>query len=128
MLAYVNTSFGNMGLVNGAAVQLSNAESFRGSLGARIGLVDDFQYYKVKLSVTGRIWDEFDNDTISTLVVTGGPNFTADDNLRGAFGEVSGQANLFSTTSGFTGFLNGGIKFKSNYNEGVVTIGARYQF
>jgi hypothetical protein len=126
-VSYVNTHLGNLA-VPGGTQALGNDDSFRGSLGARVGATAAFQYYKVKLSLTGRVWDEFDNDTLSTLVVPGGPNFLNNDNLKGVFGEISGQANLFTTTSGLSAFLNGGVKFKSSYTEGTVTLGARYQF
>ena len=126
-LSYVDTTLDQIPLPGGSAA-LGNDQSFRGSLGLRLGMLQDFQYYKVKLAVTGRIWDEFDNDPTSTLLIPAGPNFTNGDNLKGVFGEVSGQANLFTTTSGLSAFLTGGIKFKSNYDEGTVTLGARYQF
>jgi hypothetical protein len=126
-LSYVNSTFDNIPVLGGSDV-LGNDTSFRGSLGVRLGMTQDFQYYKIKLAVTGRVWDEFNNDGTATLIVPGGPNFVSDDNLKGVFGEVSGQANLFTTTSGLSAFLTGGVKFKSNYDEGTVTLGARYQW
>ena len=48
--------------------------------------------------------------------------------LRGLFGNISGQVNLFTNTSGLSVFANGGVKFKSNYTDRSVTIGARYQW
>ncbi|HTX51516.1 MAG TPA: autotransporter outer membrane beta-barrel domain-containing protein, partial [Caulobacteraceae bacterium] len=126
-LSYVDTTFGSL-LVPGGLDQMGGDTSFRGSLGARIGLTQDFQYYKVKFALTGRIWDEFENNPSSTLIVAGGPDFLNNDDLKGVFGEVSGQANLFTTTSGLSAFLTGGIKFKTDYEEGTVTIGARYQW
>jgi len=126
-LSYVDTTFGALP-VPGGVDQLGSDTSFRGSLGARIGMTQDFQYYKVKVALTGRVWDEFENNPTGTLIVAGGSDFVGSDNLKGVFGEVSGQANLFSTTSGLSAFLTGGVKFKSDYNEGTVTIGARYQW
>jgi hypothetical protein len=112
----------------GGTQKLDDDDSFRASLGARVGAATAFQYYKIKLSITGRIWDEFDNDAQSTLIIPGQPNFLNNDNLKGLFGDISGQANLFSTNTGFSAFLTGGVKFKSSYTEGTVTLGARYQF
>jgi autotransporter-like protein len=126
-LSYVNTTMDQIPLP-GSSLKLANDDSFRGSLGLRLGVLSDFQFYKIKLAVTGRVWDEFTNDTLSTFIVPGGTNLTNTDNLKGVFGEVSGQANLFSNKSGFSAFANGGYKFKSNYNEGYVVLGARYQF
>jgi hypothetical protein len=126
-LAYVNTKLTDIP-VYGGVQSMGHADSFRGSLGARLGTTMSYQYYKLKFSVTGRIWDEFDNNTISSLAVLDGPNFYNNDNLHGVFGDISGQANLFSTTSGLSAFVNGGVKFKSNYTDGTVTLGARYQW
>jgi hypothetical protein len=126
-LAYVNTTFTNLPIPGGTQ-KLGNDDSFRGSLGARVGATTSFQYYKVKLSLTGRVWDEFSDNNLSTLIVPSGPNFTNTDSLKGIFGEISGQANLFSTNTGFSAFVNGGVKFKSSYTDANVTLGARYQF
>ena len=127
-LSYVDASFDTIQLPGAGSVALGNAHSFRGSLGARVGGEQDFQYYKVKLALTARVWDEFDGNTLSTLIVPAGPNFVNNDGLRGVFGEVQGEGNLFTTTSGLSAFLNGGWKFKSNYSEGTITLGARYQW
>ena len=107
----------------------SDADSFRASLGARVGATADFQYYKVKLAITGRVWDEFSNNTLSTLIVPGGAELhSTTTTSRASFGEISGQANLFTLSSGLSAFLNGGVKFKSTYTDANVTLGARYQF
>jgi hypothetical protein len=127
ILSYVSEKFGDLAVPGGLA-HIDHAESFRGSLGARVGLTQSYQYYKVKLSVTGRVWDEFSSNTNATFTIPGGPGFVSSNDIKGAFGEFSGQANLFSTTSGLSAFVTGGYKFKSNYNEGTVTIGARYQW
>jgi hypothetical protein len=127
IVSYVNTTFTNLAIPGGSQ-QMSDADSFRGSLGARVGATTSFQYYKVKLALTARVWDEFSNNSLSTLIVPGGPNFTDSDNLKGLFGEISGQANLFTTNNGFSAFVNGGVKFKSSYTDANVTLGARYQF
>jgi len=126
-VSYVKSHFGDLA-VPGGLQQLGNTDSFRASLGARVGTMVDYQYYKLKFSLTARVWDEFRNKALSTLVVPGGSNFFNSDNLHGVFGDVTGQVNLFSTTSGMSAFLNGGVKFKSNYTEGQVTLGARYQW
>ncbi len=127
IVSYANTTLSPLA-VPGGVQQLGSDDSFRASLGARVGATADFQYYKVKLSITGRVWDEFSNDTLSTLIVPGGANFLNNDNLKGVFGEISGQVNLFTLGSGLSAFATGGVKFKSSYTEGTMTLGARYQF
>ncbi|HEX4098059.1 MAG TPA: autotransporter outer membrane beta-barrel domain-containing protein, partial [Caulobacteraceae bacterium] len=127
-LSYVDASFDSIQLPGTASVAIGHAQSFRGSLGARVGGEQDFQYYKIKLALTARVWDEFDGNTISDVAAPAGLDFINNDNLKGVFGQISGEANLFTTTSGLSAFLNGGWKFKSNYSEGTITLGARYQW
>ena len=127
-LSYVHTDFDNLSLgVSGTANYLSTV-SFRGSLGARIGMTSDFQYYKIKLALTGRIWNEFDGDN-RTIIISGGPsNFAWTDSFDGTFGELGLSGNLFSTSNGLTAFANAGVKFKDNYQNTNVTVGFRYQW
>jgi hypothetical protein len=129
-LSYVDAAFDSIQLPvsGGGQQQLGHDRSFRGSLGVRFGGDQSFQYYKVKVALTARVWDEFDGNTLSTFIVPAGPNFLNNDSLKGVFGEIQGEANLFTTTSGLSAFLTGGYKFKSGYAEGAVTIGARYQW
>jgi outer membrane autotransporter protein len=126
-LSYANTSFQDI-QVPGGVVDLRHADSFRGSLGGRVGATAAFQYYKVKVAIEGRAWDEWENDTNSTVIVPGGPNFFDTENFKGVFGEVKGEANLFSTVNGFSAFVNGGWRFKSGYSEGTVTLGGRFMW
>jgi outer membrane autotransporter protein len=127
LLSYVNSSVGNIA-IPGGAVQLGNVDSFRGSLGARVGVNSDFQYFRTKLAITARVWDEWRGDTDSAIVLAGAPTFTNNDGLKGAFGEVQGEANLFANHSGVSAFVNGGVKFKDHYSDTNVTLGARYQW
>ncbi|MFO1014942.1 MAG: autotransporter domain-containing protein [Caulobacteraceae bacterium] len=128
-LSYVHTDFDDLSLgVSGSANFLSTT-SFRGSLGARIGMNSDFQYYKVKIALTGRVWDEFDGQN-RTIIVSGGPsNFAWTDNyIDGVFGELALSGNLFSTSNGLSAFANAGVKFKDNYQSTNITVGFRYQW
>src|SRR5262249_49833919 len=73
-LAYGRTSFDNL-VVPGGSNATADANTFRGSLGARLGTTATTQYYKVKLAIEGRVWDEFDGKTDTSLIIAGGPNF-----------------------------------------------------
>jgi outer membrane autotransporter protein len=130
LLTYSRASFDQMGVpaTGGGSLSLSNARSFQGALGVRVGGEQTFQYYRVKLALDARVWDEFEGTTNAQLAVPAGPNFGWSNSIKGVFGEVQGEANLFTTTSGLSAFLNGGWKFKSNYSEGTITLGARYQW
>ena len=61
-------------------------------------------------------------------LVSTGPITGVEDNFSGAFGEVGGALNLYSKDGHSSGFLSGSYKFKSDYNEGKVAIGYRYQW
>jgi len=126
-LAYGKTSLDDL-LIPGGTQQFGDDSSWRGSLGARIGTTASYQYYKVKLALEGRVWDEWDGKTNTTLVVPGGPNFTNLEKIDGVFGEVKGEANLFAVGNNLSAFLNGGIKWKSRYQSTTVTLGFRYQW
>ena len=130
LLTYSNASFDQMGIPGsgGGSLTLSNDRSFQGALGVRIGGEQTSQYYRVKLALDARIWDEFDGTTNASLAVPAGPNFGWSNSIKGVFGEVQGEANLFTTTSGLSAFLNGGWRFKNAYSEATITLGARYQW
>jgi hypothetical protein len=44
------------------------------------------------------------------------------------FGEVQAEANVFEVGNGLSAFLNGGVKFKTRYQEETATLGVRYQW
>ena len=102
--------------------------SFRGSLGARVGMSGDFQYYKVRVALTGRYWNEFDANNTIVVVSPGPSNFAWNDDMGGSFGEVTLGGNLFSTTAGLSAFANVGVRFRSDWQNTNVTVGFRYQW
>jgi hypothetical protein len=125
LLAYERTQFGNF-FLPGAVEHINDVSSFRGALGGRVGVNGQNDYYRVKLAVTGRVWDEFNGNTNTILASTGAPDFDFGDSVKGVFGEVQVEGNIFANHSGLSAFLNSGIKFKTRYQEETVTIGARY--
>ena len=127
LLAYEQTHFDNLN-VPGGFEHLNDVSSFRGALGGRVGINLPYQYYKVKLAVVGRVWDEFDGTTNTFLTSPGAPVFAFGDNIKGVFGEVQAEANVFEVGNGLSAFLNGGVKFKTRYQEETATLGVRYQW
>jgi hypothetical protein len=125
-LAYSKATFDQIQLP-GALAQLTHAESLQGSLGARIGGVATFQFGAVEAAIETRVLQEFKSGAVLTLQSDGSPFSNADD-LKGTSGEVKADVNVFSNTSGLSAFLNGGWRFKANYSEGTITLGARYQW
>ena len=126
LLAYEQTHFDDL-IVPGGVEHLNDVTSFRGALGGRVGINLPMEYYKVKLALVGRAWDEFNGDTNNTLF-SAGPDVDFTNRIRGVFGEVQAEANVFENHSGFSAFLNGGIKFKTRYQEETATLGFRYDW
>jgi hypothetical protein len=126
-IAYGRTSTDDLSIPGGTQT-FGDTDSWRGSLGARIGTTAAYQYYRIKLALEGRVWDEWDGKTNTALIVPGGPNFNNLDKIEGVFGELKGEANLFSVGNNLSAFLNGGIKWKSRYQSTTLTLGVRYQW
>jgi hypothetical protein len=127
-LSYAHTEIDLMNLGASGSVDFPSTVSFRGSLGARVGMSGDFQYYKVRVALTGRVWDEFDGNNTIVVISPGPSNFAWNDDFGGTFGEVTLGGNLFTTGGHLSAFANGGIKFRSDYQETNVTVGFRYQW
>ncbi|MGA0600252.1 hypothetical protein ACO2Q3_24805, partial [Caulobacter sp. KR2-114] len=85
-----------------------------------------FQYYKVKVALEGRVWDEFDGKTNTAL--SAGGIFNNFNDINGVYGEIKGEANLFAVGNNLSAFLNSGVKWKSRYQDTSVTLGVRYQW
>jgi hypothetical protein len=126
-LSYSRTSFDDLPIPGGTQL-IDDVDSFKGSLGLRLGTTASYQYYKLKVALEGRVWDEFDGDTNTTLVIPSGPDFSNLDELDGVYGEVKGEANLFAAGNNLSAFLNAGVKWKNHYQSTTVTLGARYQW
>ena len=127
-ISYVHTDIHDLNLGVSGLVTYPATTSFRGSLGARLGMNGDFQYYKVRVALTGRYWNEFDG-TNQTLIIAPGPsNLALSDGLNGGFGEVNLSGNLFAAGNRLSAFANAGVRFQSNYQSTTVTAGFRYQW
>ena len=126
-LAYATTTIGD-GDVLGTILHYGDENSFRGALGLRYSVpVVTSDSYVIKLAADGRVWDEFEGANHATLLSAGLP-VGVEDNFSGVFGEVGAGLNLYSHDGHSSAFLTGSYKFKSNYNEGKVAIGYRYQW
>ena len=124
-IAYGRTTSGALALP-GASLTIDNADTLRGSLGGRIGTTASFQYYKVKVALEGRVWDEFDGKT-NTLVNVNGIIANSND-ISGVYGEIKGEANLFAVGNNLSAFVNTGVKWKTRYQDTTVSLGVRYQW
>ncbi len=126
-LTYAKTSIDSFSAA-GASFDFKDANSFRGSLGLRGGTTAyQSSATRVDVSLTGRVWDEFDGENKVTIT-SGGGDVVMQDKFDGAFGEVVGSVNVFGLGGGWSGFVNGGVKFKSDYTSGELTAGVRYEW
>ncbi|WP_334176022.1 autotransporter domain-containing protein, partial [Pseudoxanthobacter sp.] len=127
-VSYVNTDIGDFTGIGGATVQMNNSDSLRGALGARFGgRILNGDSYWMEASAVGRLWYEFDGYNKATLLTTGMP-FSATDDFHGAFGEVGGNLNIFSKVNGWSGFVNGNVKFNGDFTSGTALTGVRYKW
>ncbi|HEX7758403.1 MAG TPA: hypothetical protein VF459_02795 [Caulobacteraceae bacterium] len=124
-IAYGRTTTGALTLP-GATEAFGNSDTLRGSLGGRVGTTAAFQYYKVKMALEGRVWDEFDGKT--NTVLSAGGLFSNGNDINGVYGEIKGEANLFAAGNNLSAFVNTGVKWKSRYQDTTVTLGVRYQW
>ena len=127
-ISYVHTDIHDMSMGASGLATFPTTTSFRGSLGARVGMSQDFQYYKVRVALTGRYWDEFDGVNTTVIIAPGPSNLALNDGLNGGFGEVTLGGNLFATGGHLSAFANAGVRFQSNYQSTSVTAGFRYQW
>ncbi len=126
-IAYGRTSTGHLGLALGDSQAFGNSDTLRGSLGGRVATTAAFQYYKVKLALEARVWDEFDGKT-NTVLTNGGAAFLNANDISGVYGEVKGEANLFAVGNKLSAFVDTGIKWKTRYQDTSVSLGVRYQW
>lgn len=124
-LAYVTTSFDEL-TVPGGTVEFEDVTSLRGSVGLRLATTMTYPTFRLQPSLYVRAWNEFDGEGGMILNNPGLP-ISADGDFSGAFADVGGQLNVYSE-GGLTAFVNGGYKWKSDYNATTVNIGFRYQF
>jgi len=68
----------------------------------------------------GRVWHEFEGRNRAILPGFGAA-FVETDAFDGSFGEVKGGLDILAKGSGFSGFVNTGVKF----NEDATTVTAK---
>lgn len=108
-LAYVHTSFDAMDVL-GTNVEIENAESLRGRLGARLGgsfvqggtIVEPY----VELSA----WHEFQGDN-RAILTSNGYNIPVNYDSGGVYGEGVVGASLLNADNGWSVFSKGAVQF-----------------
>jgi len=113
----------------GTTANFSDGATFRGAAGARLGtLMGQKDSFYLDGSITAQYWEEFTNST-SVLLSTLGPALVLDDKDREkGYGQVTGMLDIADGDSGWSGFLNGGAKFNSQFTTVELKGGVRYQW
>lgn len=125
-VAYVRTSIDDLD-VPGGVVSFDDATSLRANVGVRLGMIAKYDTTKVKFTVLGRAWNEFDGDGETTLV-NGGPDILVTDQFDGAFGEVGAGIDVFGADERFSAFVNAGYRWNSDWTDTTVALGGRYRW
>ncbi|MDP2258303.1 MAG: autotransporter outer membrane beta-barrel domain-containing protein [Caulobacter sp.] len=125
-VAYVRTSIDDLD-VPGGVVSFDESTSLRANVGVRLGTIARFDTMKVKFTVLGRAWNEFDGEGQTTLV-NGGPDVLVTDQFDGAFGEVGAGIDVFGADERFSAFVNAGYRWNEDWTDTTVALGARYRW
>lgn len=107
-------------------VTYNDVDSMRVGAGVRLTANGETSMGTVGFWATGRIWNEFsDESNIMIQNTTGGDDFVIDDDMSGQFEELNIGFTLGST-DGLQGFISGGSKFQSGIDNYNVTAGLRW--
>ena len=132
VLTYSQTHTDTLNALNewGANVNFGNGEDFRGAAGGRLGvtLPSVFGGHVVEAWILGRVWDEFLNNGNVVDLLNQGPDAYVFDNIGHVYGEAKGGITLVSIGRGWSGFVDGGVKFNSQWNTITAKGGVNYQF
>jgi hypothetical protein len=128
-VAYVNTRIDST-TIQGLGVNFNDGKSFRAGGGARAGTVlGMWGNSVVDGSLTAKVWNEFEAQN-SAVLSTLGPALTVSDGAlhNKPFGEVIGLIDVGNNGQGWSGFVNAGVKFNSEFTTVQAKAGTRYQW
>jgi hypothetical protein len=131
--SYVRTMFDDVFMRSADAVRpgvnasFEDGASLRASLGARLGLDQDYGPWRAQYSLLGRMWNEFDGET-NLVLESGGPEAPLLDEFTGQFSEFGVGVSLYGFGDAFSGFANFGGKFGDDYRSQKGSVGVRVQW
>ena len=128
-LAYVNSRIYNLSLP-GAAIDFGDNDTLRGRLGLSGGLtLSNTGDQVTKLSATASYWARLTGGAGATI--GGGTNaalLNISDHQVTSYGDFGLSLTTRSTKTGWSGFLNAGYQFASDYNAATAEAGLHYKF
>jgi len=128
-LAYVSSRVGGLTLA-GSQVGFGDNDILRGRLGLRGGatLVENAEF-RIEGSATASYWARLSGGASATIDSgAGAPLLTLTDKQVTNYGELGLGLNVFSQTSGWSGFVKGDYQFASGFNAGALKGGVAYNF
>jgi hypothetical protein len=128
-LGYVNTHVGGLSLA-GSQIGFGDSDNLRGRVGVRGGVTlaqtDD---YRIEGAITASYWNRIAGSAAATIDSgAGAPLLNVVDTQVTSYGEVGLGLNLFSLRTGWSGFVKTDFQLSSNFIDGSVTGGVRYEF
>jgi outer membrane autotransporter protein len=111
--------------VNG--MRFDAANSFRGGAGARGSFESAFAGMKLGLSLTGRVWQEFDGEARSSMR-TRVDSLPYTSEFDGTFTELSAAIDLSALEGALSGYLEFGSQSGDDYDSTTGTLGVRYNW
>ena len=109
----------------GITAEIGDPNSTRAGVGGRIGYDGDLGPVRAEISMLGRLWEEFGNETTVTLIGPG-EDPTIGNDFTGRFNEVALGASLYRGP--VSGFLRVGGKFADDYQAQTASAGVRVAF
>ena len=126
-VTYVRSHIGDL-VMPGLTANFGKAEAGRAALGVRVGNIwIATPRYEIDTSLTAKAWDQFTTQN-GVLLDSSGLNLTLDDRYAKTFGEITEQVNLTSKSSGWSAFMNSGLKFNREFLTVTAKSGVRYQW
>jgi outer membrane autotransporter protein len=125
--AYVNSDMGSFE-VSGSKVSFSGDESMRVGGGGRIGgTLITAPDHAVEASILGKVWHEFEDNTV-TITDPFGAHTEVSDDAKDIFGELTGSVTAYGLDRSWSVFVSGGAKFNSDFVTYGGKGGIRYAF
>jgi hypothetical protein len=109
------------------ALQFDPGGSLRGGLGARAIYDSALAGVKLGLSLTGRVWREFEGETTS-YVRTRVDAMPFSSEFNGTFSEASAALDISSAGGAVSGYLSFGGRFGDDYDNTTASLGIRYNW
>lgn len=136
-LATLTYSTTGMGSINSLAYQnvgigFGSGRDFRGGFGGRFGTswANILSSHVLEASLTGRYWNMLNSNAGRTVdIMSSGVGETIGDYTLGRdYGDVKGNLNLFSICSGWSAFVNTGVKWNNQFTTVTTKGGIAYRW